>query len=148
LKPATYKTPKIRLTIPAVQSYLESKGWEQVRGTNPNVLIYRGPKDVQGNPLVVALPARANLIDARERLADVVETVAIVEDKPRHLLMRHIVARGRSIQSVPGDGTFKLKKGRHGGERTPKTRGPVSVVSPNRLVARLATKNEVTHPVL
>lgn len=88
------------LTIPAVETYLQSKGWTKAESVNPNVRIYRGPDDIHGNPLVVVLPARPDLIDTKQRLADVVRTMATLEAKSPQQVAQKIVARRRAMQGV------------------------------------------------
>jgi hypothetical protein len=85
-----------RLSIPAVEAYLQRTGWTRIEGENPNARAYRGRNDIYGNPIVVVLPARPDLIDANLRLADVVRSLATLEAKSPQQLARKIVARQRT----------------------------------------------------
>ena len=76
-KPVTRKA----LSIGNIEKYLRVKGWSKVPTTNPNALVYAGPKDVNGNPITVVLPASATLVDAERRLSEAVRTVATVHGR-------------------------------------------------------------------
>lgn len=90
------------LSIQGVESYLRTTGWTKVATpTNPNALVYAGPLDIHGEPIIVVLPAHEDLTDANRRMNEVVRTVAKIEGKsPRHVAME-IVGRGlRSVNRI------------------------------------------------
>lgn len=120
-KPILFQLP----TTPAVEAYLQNKGWTKVTPTdpnkaNPNVLVYRGGSDVEGNPLTVILPARPDLIDAKRRVSDVVRFLAALEAKsPRHMV-QEIIVRERPSTAVAPKNT-SLRSAARGGQTSPLT---------------------------
>jgi hypothetical protein len=60
--------------------YLVRQGWQEVSGQNKLMRIFQGINDDLGNPLLLFLPRRNDSADAIRHMAQVLETIAGLED--------------------------------------------------------------------
>ena len=86
----THKVVHQTVTLSQIATYLERRGWREAPSSNPNAVIYHGPLDIYGKPLIAILPAREDLTDAGRRVDDVVSMLSTLEKKQPTQLLREI----------------------------------------------------------
>jgi hypothetical protein len=75
--------PRIdRLTVADVRTYLLNKGWRLQAFPGPELLVFEGPKDDDGKPIVQVLPSSERLRDYRMRLEDLIGALGVIEGRP------------------------------------------------------------------
>jgi hypothetical protein len=73
--------PTIRVTD--VTSYLGEKGWRRRDGfPRPELLVFDGPPDDAGEPIVVTIPASDRFQDFRPRLIELIRLLSQIEARP------------------------------------------------------------------
>ena len=112
-------------TIAATAAYLEKNGWRRVESKNPNALVFHGPNDIYGTPLIVVLPAHKTLIDADLRLNDAMRTLAVLNATSPEQMARKITLQ--NAHSVSTNKTRLAPKKRTALETGPKPTVPAGV---------------------
>lgn len=69
------------LSIQKLVDYLESIGWKKMNHPNARIILFHGPTDDEGMPLELILPYSMVYEDALVRLAEVINTLAILQGK-------------------------------------------------------------------
>lgn len=62
-------------------TYLNATGWLQVSTRNSRVQLFQRGYDDQNNPITIVLPRNSEYADLYERIADVTNTVALLENR-------------------------------------------------------------------
>jgi hypothetical protein len=92
--------PRIdRVTVSDVRTYLQDRGWRQQR-SRPELLVFEGPDDDDGDPLVLVLPSSEKARDYRLRLEDLFGALSVIEDRPAADVLSDVLA-GVSTNGVP-----------------------------------------------
>jgi hypothetical protein len=75
--------PRIdRLTVTAVRDYLLNHNWRLRSFPGPELLVFEGPNDDDGEPIVQVLPSSERLRDYRMRLEDLLGALSVIENRP------------------------------------------------------------------
>ncbi len=75
--------PRIeRVTVGDVRAYLLNRGWRLRPFPGPELLVFEGPKDDDGEPILLVLPSSEQLRDYRMRLADLIGALSVIESRP------------------------------------------------------------------
>ncbi len=64
-----------------VMHYLLSRGWNRQSFPRREILVFEGPNDDMGKPIIQLLPASDKAPDYREALIRLITAVAIIEDR-------------------------------------------------------------------
>jgi hypothetical protein len=75
--------PRIdHVTVGSVRSYLLNRGWRLQTFPGPELLVFEGPKDDDGEPIIQVLPSSEQLRDYRMRVEDLISAVSVIENRP------------------------------------------------------------------
>jgi hypothetical protein len=96
-----------RVRVADVRSYLENRGWRLQPFPGPELLVFEGPKDDDGVPIVQILPSSEHYRDYRMRLEDLIGTLGVIEDRPAADVITDMLAAGPTngaAEPLQGDG--------------------------------------------
>jgi hypothetical protein len=75
--------PRIdRVTVDNVRTYLQNRGWRLQPFPGPELLVFEGQKDDDGEPIVQVLPSSEGLRDYRMRVGDLIGALSAIEGRP------------------------------------------------------------------
>ena len=94
-------TKKVRVTVEVdapspeqVRDYLLARGWQrQEHPRGREVLVFSGPPDARGRPLVVLLPASEDADDYSLRLEEMFRGLSLSEGRPALDVVHDVKAR-------------------------------------------------------
>jgi hypothetical protein len=65
-----------------VRAYLLARGWHPEPYPGPELLVFAGPVDDDGQPVIQILPSSEQMRDYSMRLEELVTALSIMEDRP------------------------------------------------------------------
>jgi len=80
-----------------VEKYLTSHGWKEVASRRPGLLVFEGPKDDDGEPIIQVIPQSAEAPDYGMRARELITALSVIENRRALDVIRDIVAREGSI---------------------------------------------------
>jgi hypothetical protein len=96
-----HRTDTIPLeAIPArwFREYLIDHGWRQIPFKREGLLVFEGPMDDDGEPIVQVIPRSERSSDFGLRATQLVDALSIIEDRPAEEILRDIRARDPSLE--------------------------------------------------
>jgi hypothetical protein len=91
------RLPLVRLA--GVRSYLLSRGWHLQPYPAPELLVFEGPADDDGQPIVQVLPSSEQMRDFPLRAEELIAAVSILEDRPARDVLSDILNEGAAEPS-------------------------------------------------
>jgi len=88
------------LSIDAVLVYLEQTGWTRVDHPNDRIILLEGPLDDAGNPLQLILPRDRSLDDAKARLAETIDLLAVLRHVSPEAVVQRIIGSAETASSA------------------------------------------------
>jgi hypothetical protein len=98
----------LHLSAHDVATYITEHGWHKVPHSNQRLLVFQGPLDDCGNPIHLILPSQNDFGDSYLRLAEAVELLANIEERPSEAVLADIQNAVATRASV--DELSNLKK--------------------------------------
>jgi hypothetical protein len=97
--------PRLSLIrVESVRSYLLSRGWRLQPYPRPKLLVFEGPTDDDGQPIIQVLPSSEQMRDFPLRVEELIAALSILEDRPATAILSDILNEdGR--QAVEGNGS-------------------------------------------
>ncbi len=77
----------------AIRAYLVSHGWQQVAFKRPELLVFEGPCDDDGKPIIQVIPRSEQSSDFDTRARELLDTLSVIENRPAADVLRDIQAR-------------------------------------------------------
>jgi hypothetical protein len=87
-----------------VQAYLSARGWKRVPFPGPELLVFEGPPDDDGQPITQVVPASEHLRDFRLRVEELIGALSVLEGRPPGDVLTDMVMAG-SAAPPPLSGT-------------------------------------------
>jgi hypothetical protein len=85
--------PRIeRVSVDNVRAYLLSHGWRQRPYQGIELLVFEGPLDDRGEPIILVLPSSRQASDFRLRVEDLIGALCVIEDRPAALILTDFLA--------------------------------------------------------
>jgi len=81
-----------RVSVDNVRTYLLSRGWRLQPYPGPELLVFEGPTDDDGEPILQVLPSSERLRDYRMRVVDLLGALSIIEDRPAVAILTDMLA--------------------------------------------------------
>jgi hypothetical protein len=95
--------PRIdRVSVDNVRTYLLHHGWRLQPYPGPELLVFEGPADDDGEPIIQVLPSSERLRDYRMRVEDLIGAVSVIEDRPAADVLTDML--GSSLMNGPAEG--------------------------------------------
>ena len=93
--------PRIdRVTVAGVRSYLLNKGWRLQPFPGPELLVFEGPKDDDGEPILQVLPSSEQLRDYRMRVENLIGALSLIEGRPAVDILNDMLASTQTTGAV------------------------------------------------
>ena len=74
--------PRIQLLRAiTLRDYLLDRGWKLQAYPGPELMVFEGPKDDDGEPIVPVVPASEQLRDFRDRVEELLGALSVLEDR-------------------------------------------------------------------
>lgn len=97
------RLPLVR--VAGVRSYLLGRGWRLQPHPAAELLVFEGPADDEGKPIVQVLPSSEQMRDFPLRVEELIAAVSILEDRPaRDILSDILKEAGTPPQTAGGNG--------------------------------------------
>ncbi len=100
--------PRIsEVTVEGARAYLLTHGWRLQTYPGPELLVFEGPNDDNGELIIQVLPSSERMRDYRMRLADLIGALSIIEGRPAVDILTDMLARSRTngvVQAQQADG--------------------------------------------
>jgi hypothetical protein len=85
--------PRIdRVTVDNVRSYLLNRGWHLQPFPGPELLVFEGPKDDEGEAIIQVLPSSERLRDYRMRVEDLIAALSVIEGRPAVAILNDMLS--------------------------------------------------------
>ena len=82
MNPSAWVDPRIdRVSVANVEAYLLSLGWKEQPHPGSDLLVFQGPDDNEGEPILQVLPSSERLRDYRMRLEELIAALSLIEDR-------------------------------------------------------------------
>src|SRR5262245_10828596 len=78
--------------VAGVRSYLLSRGWRLQPYPGPELLVFEGPADDDGQPIVQVLPSSEQMRDFPLRVEELIAALSILEDRPAPDILSDILS--------------------------------------------------------
>ncbi len=88
------------LRLEDLQAYVEETGWRDVKYPSDRLLVFEGPENDDGNPLLLSLPTRRGFRDTDDRLLDAINLLAAVEQTSPNTILEKIRSRDRDTMHL------------------------------------------------
>lgn len=87
--------PRLSLVRAAdVRSYLLGRGWRLQPHPGLELLVFEGPADDDGEPIVQVLPSSEQMRDFPLRVEELIAALSILEDRPAPDILSDILSEG------------------------------------------------------
>jgi hypothetical protein len=103
------RLPTVR--VEGVRSYLLGRGWTLQPYPGPELLVFGGPTDDDGQPVVQVLPSSERMRDYPLRLEELIAALAVLEDRPTSDIVTDLLA------AQPSNGAPAPEEARKGAQR-------------------------------
>ena len=99
------RLPRVR--VANLQSYLLNRGWHLQSYPGPELLVFEGPADDDGQPIVQVLPSSEQMRDFPLRVEELIAALSILEDRPAPDILSDILneAAASSPSTVEQNGS-------------------------------------------
>ncbi len=71
-----------QVRVADVRSYLLSRGWRLRPYARPELLVFEGPTDDEGEPIVQVLPSSEEMQDYSMRVEELFAALGVIEERP------------------------------------------------------------------
>jgi len=86
--------PRVQqVTVTDVERYLSSRGWKKQPNPQPDLLVFEGPTDDYGKPIIQVLPSAEHYADYRQRLIELITALAVIEDRSAQAVLDDILRK-------------------------------------------------------
>jgi hypothetical protein len=87
--------PRLSLVrVSGIRSYLLGRGWRLQPYPGPNLLVFEGPTDDNGQAIVQVLPSSEQMRDFPLRVEELIAALSILEDRPAPDVLSDILNEG------------------------------------------------------
>lgn len=87
--------PRLSLVrVAGVRSYLLGRGWHPQPYPRSELLVFEGPTDDDGQPIVLVLPSSEQMRDFSLRVEELIVALSILEDRPPRDILSDILSEG------------------------------------------------------
>jgi len=109
------RLPLVR--VAGVRSYLLDRGWRPQPYPGPELLVFEGPADDDGQPIVQVLPSSEQMRDFPLRLEELIAALSILEDRPPRDILSDILKQGAAEPQAAEENGSNAAVGPTSGER-------------------------------
>lgn len=107
----------VQVQVDAVRSYLLQHGWTQQTYPGPELLVFGGPVDDDGEPIIQVVPSDETLLDYPMRIEELIGALSVLEDRPTADVLTDLLHAANTPPRLPRP---------HNGAATPVTPSPAA----------------------
>lgn len=101
--------PRVQLVrVAEVQSFLLGRGWKRRPFPGPELLVFEGPVDEDGVPIVQVVPSSEQMRDFQLRVEELIAALSVLENRPTGAILNEMLSEKAATPSAPvagaGDG--------------------------------------------
>jgi hypothetical protein len=85
-----------QVRVDAVRSYMLQHGWTLQPFPGPELLVFGGQMDDDGEPIELVLPSKETMLDYRMRVEDLIGALGVLEDRYAGDVLNDILQAGAS----------------------------------------------------
>jgi hypothetical protein len=89
------------VTVAGVRSYLLARGWRLAAYPGPELLVFEGPPDDDGQPIIQVIPSSERMSDFRMRVEELIAALSVLEDRPACDVLEEVLASGAGSPTPP-----------------------------------------------
>lgn len=89
------------VTVAGVRSYLLARGWRLGAYPGPELLVFEGPSDDDGQPIMQVVPSSERMSDFRMRVEELIGALSVIEDRPARDVLEDVLAAGTGTAPAP-----------------------------------------------
>lgn len=86
-----------------LRAYFVAHGWRPKPFPRPQVLLFEGPPDDSGKPIIQAVPASEQLRDYRMAVEDLIGALSVLEARPASAILDDMLRNGTPETEKPSD---------------------------------------------
>jgi hypothetical protein len=87
--------PRIRsVTVAGICPYLLARGWRLQPYPGPELLVFEGPLDDDGQPILQVVPSSERMSDFPMRVEELIAALSVLEDRPARDILEDVLAAG------------------------------------------------------
>lgn len=90
-----------QVRVAGVRSYLLGRGWHPQSYPGPELLVFQGPADDDGQPIVQVLPSSEQMRDFPLRVEELIAALSVLEDRPPGDIVSDILREGSAEEQPP-----------------------------------------------
>jgi hypothetical protein len=95
--------PRIHsVRVAGVRAYLEGRGWQVRPGPESELLVFDGPTDDDGEPIVEVVPASEQMRDFLPCVEELIAALSILENRGAPEVLTDILAEADAAPSASG----------------------------------------------
>jgi hypothetical protein len=91
-----------QVRVPGVRSYMLRHGWKLRPYPGPELLVFDGPLDDDGEPIIQLIPSSERMRDYRLRVVELITALSVLEDRPPVAILNDILAENASLPPENG----------------------------------------------
>jgi hypothetical protein len=80
--------------VAALRSYLSTRGWKAKPYPGPELLVFEGPPDDDGEPIIQVVPSSEQMLDFHLRVTELIEALSVLEGRPAADILADILREG------------------------------------------------------
>ena len=96
-----------QVRVADVQSYMLRKGWKQQPYPRPQLLVFGGILDDDGQEIIQVLPSSERAGDYRLRVVQLIDALSVFEDRPCPAILNDFLAEHAELAPVNGQNGTK-----------------------------------------
>jgi hypothetical protein len=114
----TWLDPRVaQVRVGAVRSYLRQRGWTEQSYPGPELLVFGGPVDDDGEPVIQVVPSDETMLDYPMRIEELIGALSVLEDRPAADILTDLLMAASGPPNPPTP---------HSGVATPVTPSPAA----------------------
>jgi hypothetical protein len=84
----------VSVTVAGIRSYLLAREWRLRPYPGPELLVFEGPPDDDGQPIVEVVPSSEQMRDFLMRIEELIGALSVIEDRPARDVLEDVLAAG------------------------------------------------------
>jgi hypothetical protein len=87
-----------------VRSYLLERGWKLQTYPRPELLVFEGPLDDDGEEIIQVVPSSERMSDFRRRVEELIGALSVLEGRPAVAILEDMLRLSAQDAAGPSDG--------------------------------------------
>jgi hypothetical protein len=94
--------PRIRsVRVEGIRTYLLQRNWQLQPYPGPELLVFGGFNDDDGQPVIQVVPSAEHRSDFQMRVEELIAALSVMEDRPATEILNDILSAGNAANGAP-----------------------------------------------